>query len=114
MGGSVSEESIGGPTSSGPVLEVIVLAAQDLKNVNMVGKMSVYVVAWVESDFKRSTSVRHKSGRTAVWNDALSFPVSDDILLNSHSALTVQVSSLVFLLCSNGHLIHEDNVRARL
>ena len=99
MGGSVSDESIGGPTSSGPVLEVIVLAAEDLKNVNMVGKMSVYVVAWMENDYKRSTSVRHKTGRNAVWNDSLSFPVSDDILQNPHSALTVQVSFLLLVLC---------------
>jgi hypothetical protein len=95
MGGSVLEDSIGGATSSGPVLEVVVLAAEDLKNVNMVGKMSVYVVAWLEKDCKRSTSVRHKTRRDAVWNDALAFPVTDDILLNPHSALTVQVSSLV-------------------
>lgn len=98
MGGPVSElEAIGEPTS-GLVLEVIILAAKDLKNVNMVRKMSVYVVAWVEPHLKRSTCVRHKTGRNTVWNVALLFPVTDAILLHPHSTLTVQVQSLVILL----------------
>ena len=107
-------ESIGGLTTSGPVLEVIVLAAEDLKNVNMVGKMSVYVVAWLENDCKRSTSVRHKTGRNAVWNDALAFPVTDDILLNPHSALTVQVSFSSPRAVPNGHQRHGDHTRTCL
>jgi len=97
MGGPMSEEVTGEPTS-GPVLEVIILVAEDLKNVNMVGKMSVYVVAWVEPHLKRSTCVRHKTGRNAVWNDALFIPVTDAILLHPHSALTVQVRPLVIML----------------
>lgn len=97
MGGPVSEDAAGEPTS-GPVLEVIVLAAEDLKNVNMVGKMSVYVVAWVEPHLKRSTCVQHKTGRNAVWNDALLIPVTDAILRHPHSALTVQVRPLLILL----------------
>lgn len=94
MGEPVPEEA-NSTTSVGPVLEVIILAAEDLKNVNMVGKMSVYVVAWVEPHLKRSTSVRHKTGRNAVWNDALHFPLTDAILRHPHSALTIQVRPLL-------------------
>lgn len=96
MGGPVSEsdtESMGGRQRPGPMLEVVILAAEDLKNVNVLGKMSVYVMAWIESALKRSTSVRHKTGKNAVWNDCLFLPVSDDMLLNPHSSLTVQVYS---------------------
>ena len=121
MGGPVSDsESTGGLSTtasgsgswSGPVLEVIVLAAEDLKNVNVVGKMSVYVVAWLENDCKRSTSVRHKTGCNAAWNDALSFPVTDDMLLNPHSALTVQVRSpaMAFTCCRDGVYVHFSNL----
>lgn len=75
----------------GPMLEVTVLAAEDLKNVNICRRMSVYAVAWVTADYKGTTSVRRRAGRNPVWNDTLFFPVNDDILLHPHSALTVQV-----------------------
>ncbi|XP_073389350.1 uncharacterized protein [Physcomitrium patens] len=77
----------------GPMLEVTVLAAEDLKNVNICRRMSVYAVAWVTADYKGTTSVRRRAGRNPVWNDTLFFPVNDDILLHPHSALTVQVYS---------------------
>lgn len=84
-----------GAPMSGPTLEVIVLAAEGLKNVNILRKMSVYAVAWVAPDYKRTTSVHSKAGRNPFWNDALSFPVTDDILLHPCSALTIQVRSHV-------------------
>lgn len=101
---------------SGPTLEVIVLAAEGLKNVNILRKMSVYAVAWVAPDYKRTTSVHSKAGRNPFWNDALSFPVTDDILLHPCSALTIQVYSAGTVsprLVGSTHLALRDIARMK-
>lgn len=60
MGGLVFEldmELMGGRQRLGLMLEVVILVVEDFKNVNVFGKMSVYVMVWIELVLKRSISV---------------------------------------------------------
>lgn len=63
----------------GFMLEVIVLVVEGFKNVNILRKMSVYVVVWVVFDYKRIIFVYSKVGCNFFWNDVLFFLVIDDI-----------------------------------
>ncbi|XAR52618.1 hypothetical protein NMG60_11020773 [Bertholletia excelsa] len=63
-------------------LEITVISADDLKDVNMLTKMDVYVVVSIANDprTKRRTRVDKDGGKNPRWNDRLSFSVDQSAL----------------------------------
>lgn len=49
-------------------LEVTVLSAQNLRDVNRFGTMNPYAVLWIDSNSKASTHVAEHGGRNPSWN----------------------------------------------
>ncbi|KAL3700427.1 hypothetical protein R1sor_018449 [Riccia sorocarpa] len=73
-------------------LELTIMGADDLKNVNTFGgKMDLMAVVFVDPGWRRSTRVLRKSGRSPVWNDTITLPLGDLIVRNPNSYLTIQV-----------------------
>ncbi|KAL4191452.1 hypothetical protein AMTRI_Chr07g29980 [Amborella trichopoda] len=59
-------------------LELTVVSAKDLKNVNWRhGDIKPYVVAWVDPDRKFSTGVDEEGDTSPVWNNKLTIPLRD-------------------------------------
>ncbi|KAJ7555964.1 hypothetical protein O6H91_05G063100 [Diphasiastrum complanatum] len=79
--------------SSTPTLELTLLAAEDLKNVSLVGKMNPYAVAWVDPYTKRTTRTLKKGGMDPIWNDRMIIPLDNYALANPYACLNVQVFS---------------------
>lgn len=74
-------------------IRVTVMAAEDLKRVGLLRKMSVYSLVWIDPSMKQQTRVHRKGGRNPEWNDELVFSLGGDVLLFPHSTITIQVSS---------------------
>lgn len=75
-----------------PVLEMTVMAAEDLKDVATFGKMDVYAVVWVDPFVKRTTPILHKGGKNPVWNCWITLAL-DSIRHCPNAHLTVQIFS---------------------
>ncbi|KAJ7562088.1 hypothetical protein O6H91_03G054800 [Diphasiastrum complanatum] len=74
-------------------LEVHVVAAQDLKDVKLIGKMHTYVVAWVDPVRKYSTQVDKQGGTSPVWNEKLIIPVEQRLLDLANGMLMLEIYS---------------------
>ncbi|KAL6964759.1 Protein kinase C conserved region 2 (CalB) [Sarracenia purpurea var. burkii] len=64
-------------------LDITVMSAEDLKDVNLISKMAVYVVVSIGNDAnstKRKTPVDKDGGRNPKWNDRFKFAVDVDAL----------------------------------
>ncbi|GLJ24869.1 hypothetical protein SUGI_0475620 [Cryptomeria japonica] len=74
-------------------LELKIVAAEGLKNVNIFnkGKISPYAVAWVDPQLKKSTKTLRNSGTSPVWNDTVLLPLQTQLLNNPNAALIIQV-----------------------
>ncbi|XP_052204661.1 protein SRC2 homolog [Diospyros lotus] len=71
-------------------LDITVISADDLKNVNLISKMSVYVLVSMSGDprTKRRTPVDKNCGKNPKWNDRMSFAV-DEASLSLHPNLCI-------------------------
>jgi len=60
-------------------LEVTVISAKDLSNVNLFSKMEVYAVAMItgQERSKKKTPVDKEGGKNPTWNTALKFTVQE-------------------------------------
>jgi len=75
-------------------LELTIIAAAGLKNVNLLGKkINPYAVAWIDPLVKKSTQTLQNSGRDPVWNETLCLPLQTELLNNPNAALIIQVLS---------------------
>lgn len=62
-------------------LELTLISAKDLKNVNLIGKMDVYVVVHLSDDpkNKQKTPVHQDGGTNPSWNYVMRFTVDDAV-----------------------------------
>lgn len=60
-------------------LEITLISAKGLKNVNLIGKMDVYVVAYLSDDpkNKQKTHVHQDGGTNPSWNYTMRFNIDD-------------------------------------
>lgn len=75
-----------------PVLEMTVMAAEDLKDVATFGKMDVYAVVWVDPFAKLTTRILHKGGKNPVWNEWITLDLGS-VRQCPNAYLTVQIFS---------------------
>lgn len=74
-------------------LELTIIAAEGLKNVNILGmgKINPYAIAWIDPQYKKSTQALQNSGTSPAWNETLILPVDTHLLNNPNGALVIQV-----------------------
>ncbi|KAF3790351.1 SRC2 protein [Nymphaea thermarum] len=72
-------------------LDLTVISAKDLKDVNLVGKMDVYAVAWLSNDprQKQKTNVSHDGGKNPSWNFTVRFNIDESAARNG--GLIIQI-----------------------
>jgi Ca2+-dependent lipid-binding protein len=74
-------------------LQLEILSAQNLQNVNTIGKMTPYAVAWVYSNMKVSTPIDPKGSVNPTWNAPLKLIVEQRILEQPNATLNVDIYS---------------------
>lgn len=75
-------------------LEVMIISAEDLKNVKRIGKkMRCYAVAYMDPDHKASTSIDQEGVINPTWNEKLLLTTDDELLSNVLAAITVEIYS---------------------
>lgn len=75
-------------------LELTIIAAEGLKNVNLMGKkINPYAIAWIDPLVKKSTQTLQNSGLDPVWNETLCLPLQAQLLNNPNAAIMIQVLS---------------------
>ncbi|KAL9228171.1 hypothetical protein vseg_003780 [Gypsophila vaccaria] len=74
-------------------LELTVISAKDLKNVNLIGKMDVYVVVSLSHDpkSKQKTPVHQDGGTKPSWNYTMRFNVDDAAAMDPAKFLVFQL-----------------------
>ncbi|KAK3184911.1 hypothetical protein Dsin_032197 [Dipteronia sinensis] len=63
-------------------LDVNVISAKDLKDVNLITKMDVYAVVSISGDSQKQkfkTPVKHDGGSNPTWNFPVKFNVDDSL-----------------------------------
>lgn len=67
-------------------LEITLVSADDLKDINLVGKMDVYAVAYLVGDpkTKQKTGVDKNCGTTPKWNHKMKFTINEHSLASPH------------------------------
>ncbi|KAJ7522481.1 hypothetical protein O6H91_18G013300 [Diphasiastrum complanatum] len=73
-------------------LELRIISARDLKDVNFIGKMKTYVVAYVNPFRKVSTHLDKDGGKNPVWDEKLVIPVEEQ-LLTQQAVLSLEIYS---------------------
>ncbi|KAI8548029.1 hypothetical protein RHMOL_Rhmol07G0241000 [Rhododendron molle] len=76
-------------------LEITVMSADDLRNVNLITKMDVYVVVSIPTAKRQRTHVDKRGGRSPTWNHRLTFSVAESVLSPDHhpTNLTFKIKS---------------------
>lgn len=76
-------------------LEITVVSADDLKDVNLMSKMDVYVAVTVSGDprTQQRTPVHKDGGKSPRWNHRLSFPLSETAIRGSNLCLVFKIVS---------------------
>eukprot|EP01018_Ginkgo_biloba_P038269 Gb_01955 [translate_table: standard] len=74
-------------------IDITVIAAERLKNVNIIGKMNTFVDAWIDPQLKKPTRILQNSGHNPVWNDRMFLPLEAQWLYDPNASLTFQVLS---------------------
>ncbi|EXB74800.1 hypothetical protein L484_023544 [Morus notabilis] len=79
-------------------LEINVISASDLKDVNLVTKMDVYAVVSISGDSKHpkkkaKTNVHRGSGTNPTWNFPLSFTIDESLAQNNRLTLVFKLVS---------------------
>lgn len=74
-------------------LDVTIISADDIKNVNLLFKMSVYVVVSIlgQSKTKKKTHVHRKCGTSPRWNHRLKFAIDESALSNCSVSILFQL-----------------------
>jgi hypothetical protein len=73
-------------------LEVMVLSAQDLKNVKLTGgTMNPYCVAWIYPHMKVACAVNNGGGVNPTWNSTIKLPVEESLIEQDNSNVTVEI-----------------------
>ncbi|PIA61515.1 hypothetical protein AQUCO_00300796v1 [Aquilegia coerulea] len=76
-------------------LEINVISAKDLKDVNLFSKMDVYAVVSISGDLrsKQKTPVDHNSGKNPTWNYTIKFTIDENRAKQNHLILVFQLKS---------------------
>jgi hypothetical protein len=74
-------------------LQLEILSAQNLKNVNTFGKMTPYAVAWVSPNIKVSTKIDPTGSVNTTWNPLCILIVQKWILQQRNANLQIDISS---------------------
>lgn len=78
-------------------LELNIISAQDLKEINLFGRMQTYGVAWINFEDKPKTQIDRIGGANPTWNDKLIFRVEERFLHSETSALMVEIYCVGYL-----------------
>ena len=78
-------------------LELNIISAQDLKEINLFGRMQTYGVAWINFEDKLTTQIDRIGGANPTWNDKLIFRVEERFLHSETSALMVEIYCVGYL-----------------
>lgn len=73
-------------------LEVTLISAEGLKDVNRLGKVRTFAVAWVDPSARQSTGVDKEGGTNPAWNETLSFTVPEASFHHPSARLTVEIN----------------------
>jgi len=74
-------------------IEVMIISAEDLKNVKRIRKMKCYAVAYIDPDHKASTRIDQDGGINPNWHQKLVLAADDELLSNVLAAITVDIYS---------------------
>lgn len=74
-------------------IEVMIISAEDLKNVKRIRKMKCYAVAYIDPDHKASTRIDQDGVINPNWNEKLLVTTDDELLSNVLAAITVEIYS---------------------
>jgi hypothetical protein len=72
-------------------LELNIISAQDLKEINLFGRMRTYGVAWIDFEDKLMTQIDRTGGANPTWNDKFIFRVEEQFLRSETSSLMVEI-----------------------
>ncbi|XP_010525268.1 PREDICTED: protein SRC2-like [Tarenaya hassleriana] len=77
-------------------LELKIMSATDIRNVNIMSEMDVYALAWIDGEPNRrrplfkSTPIAYSSGSNPTWNHHFKFSVNDRLALDGRLTLSVK------------------------
>ncbi|KAF5181812.1 Src2 [Thalictrum thalictroides] len=76
-------------------LEINVISAKDLKDVNLFSKMDVYAVVSISGDLRsrQKTPVDHNSGKNPTWNYSIKFTIDENMAKQNRLILVFQLKS---------------------
>jgi hypothetical protein len=74
-------------------LQLEILSAQNLKNVNTFGKMTLYAVAWASPNIKVSTTIDPTGSVNTTWRPLCILTVQKWILQQRNANLQIDISS---------------------
>ncbi|KAL1320933.1 hypothetical protein HN51_065648 [Arachis hypogaea] len=78
-------------------LDLMIVSAKDLKNVNLISKMDVYAVVSLNGDIynpqKFKTSVDRDGGTSPTWNFPMKFNFSDSLAQQNRLSLEIKIVS---------------------
>jgi Ca2+-dependent lipid-binding protein len=72
-------------------LEVTIISAQDLKNVNKFGKMSPYAEVWIHPSRKVATAVHTCGGTDPCWNALLRLVCEESLIEQGSGVLHIEI-----------------------
>jgi hypothetical protein len=72
-------------------LEVTIISAQDLKNVNTFGKMSPYAEVWIHPSRKVATPVHTHGGTDPSWNALLRLVCEESLIEQGSGVLHIEI-----------------------
>ncbi|KAL5782331.1 hypothetical protein ACOSP7_007360 [Xanthoceras sorbifolium] len=78
------------------VLDVNVISAKDIKDVNLFSKMDVYAVVWVSGDSNKQkvkTTIHHDCGCNPTWNFPVKFTVDESLANQNRLSLVFELKS---------------------
>ncbi|KAK9291927.1 hypothetical protein L1049_020348 [Liquidambar formosana] len=70
-------------------LEITVISAQDIKDVNLFSKMDVYAVVMIAGDesSKKKTPIHKHGGTSPQWNHHMKFPINEELARQNRPTL---------------------------
>ncbi|RZC79993.1 hypothetical protein C5167_042568 [Papaver somniferum] len=76
-------------------LEVTIISAKDIKDVNLFSKMDVYVLASIDGDprTEKKTPVDHDGGKNPSWNFTMNFSIDESLAKQNRLILILQLKS---------------------
>lgn len=77
-------------------LDITLISAKDIKNVNLISKMDVYAVVWIEGGDPRAvirTPVDREAGTNPAWNFPMKFALDDAAAQQNRLTLVIRLRS---------------------